>query len=130
MPTVGKAPTVATSAGENIMPEKTSWEKQIIDAGFKALAKKHHPDVEGGSEEAMKELGAARDRLNCYFSEWNSTFTDALFSQESILRHTNQGHPRIVNTRGQVVYNIDPQPVIDFVESLFGGPRRKGTKRK
>lgn len=45
------------------MPEKTTWEKQIIDAGFKAVAAKVHPDKPGGSKEAFQELGQARERL-------------------------------------------------------------------
>ena len=37
-------------------------EKQIIEAGYKALAKKYHPDA-GGSEEGFKNLQAARENL-------------------------------------------------------------------
>jgi len=36
---------------------------RIIDAGFKALAIKMHPDKPGGSDEAFKRLKIARDEL-------------------------------------------------------------------
>lgn len=56
--------------------EKISWEKQIINAGFKAVALKVHPDKPGGSKEAMQELGIARERLKLLlnkFREWEET---------------------------------------------------------
>lgn len=124
------------------MPEKRSWEEQIIDAGFKALAKKHHPDVEGGSEEAMKELGAARDRLR-FLLNLRAVYGSKVDREVGIPTYNQSEHHRTVNPQGQVVWNIDPRPIIDcvesFVESLFGGPRpvpsgagprRKGRKRK
>jgi len=39
-----------------------TWEKQIILAGYKALAVKHHPD-KGGKDEDFKNLTVARDHL-------------------------------------------------------------------
>ena len=38
------------------------WTKEIISAGYRALAQKHHPD-HGGSTEAMQEINAAAERL-------------------------------------------------------------------
>jgi hypothetical protein len=37
--------------------------EQIVNAGYKVIASKLHPDVKGGSAHAMKLLNAARDRL-------------------------------------------------------------------
>jgi len=39
-----------------------TWEKQIVLAGYKALALKHHPD-KGGQDDDFKSLVAGRDRL-------------------------------------------------------------------
>ena len=39
-----------------------TWEKQIVLAGYKALALKHHPD-KGGKDDDFKSLVGARDRL-------------------------------------------------------------------
>lgn len=111
------------------MSEKTWWEKQIIDAGFKALAKKHHPDVEGGSKDAMIELSAARERLKLLL-DLRTTYGSKNDRAVGIPVYNQPRHSETVNPPGQVVYNIDPTPIIDFVESLFGGPRRKGRKRK
>jgi hypothetical protein len=36
---------------------------RIVDTGFRALAKELHPDVSGGSSDAMASLTAARDVL-------------------------------------------------------------------
>lgn len=38
------------------------WTKEIISAGYRALAQKHHPD-HGGSTEAMQEINRAAERL-------------------------------------------------------------------
>ena len=45
------------------MPEERGIEELIIEAGFRTLAKKMHPDVEGGSHDAMVQLTASRDWL-------------------------------------------------------------------
>jgi hypothetical protein len=37
--------------------------REMLDAGFKALAVKLHPDKQGGSTEAMRQLNAAREKL-------------------------------------------------------------------
>lgn len=39
------------------------WPRQIIQSGFKSLARKHHPDHSLDDGQAMKDLTAARDRL-------------------------------------------------------------------
>ena len=39
-----------------------TWEQRIIEAGYRALAKQHHPD-KGGQAADMVALNAARDRL-------------------------------------------------------------------
>lgn len=54
-------PTVAGVASNH--PSVTSFMRGIVDHGYKALAKKYHPDVEGGSEGIMKLLNEAVDGL-------------------------------------------------------------------
>jgi Putative quorum-sensing-regulated virulence factor len=39
-----------------------SWLEKVIGAGYRSLAKQHHPD-RGGDPEAMKELNAAVAKL-------------------------------------------------------------------
>ena len=39
-----------------------TWEKQIVLAGYKALALKHHPD-KGGKDDDFKSLVVSHDRL-------------------------------------------------------------------
>jgi len=45
------------------------FEKEIIDAGYKTLAKKHHPD-KGGRAEDFQALQAARGNLIGILSNW------------------------------------------------------------
>ena len=49
-------------AREREEKQQRALELKIINAGYKALATKLHPD-HGGSGEAMIRLNAARDRL-------------------------------------------------------------------
>lgn len=41
---------------------ESSWMERIIKAGFRELAKRHHPDV-GGTDSEMRELNAAFEAL-------------------------------------------------------------------
>lgn len=49
-----------------------TWEKQIIQTGYKALALRHHPD-KGGNDDDFKSLVAARDRLLDLHYGFNAT---------------------------------------------------------
>ncbi len=40
-----------------------SWAERIVKAGYRALMQKHHPDVEGGSNEDAKEINAAYEMM-------------------------------------------------------------------
>lgn len=44
-------------------PSVASFMRGIVDNGYKLLAKKYHPDMEGGSEAIMKLLNEAVDGL-------------------------------------------------------------------
>lgn len=48
--------------GPTMMPPATGVVAELIEAGFRALAKKHHPDV-GGTHQGMLQVGQARDYL-------------------------------------------------------------------
>lgn len=52
-----------------ICPDKTAWDWAGIEAQYKSLAKQRHPDVSGGSNEAMKELNIAFDEAKKYFGK-------------------------------------------------------------
>ena len=49
--------------------------QELIDAGYKALAKEAHPD-KGGTAEQMERLNSVRDRLRTAAAsmEWGSAF--------------------------------------------------------
>ncbi len=40
-----------------------SWAERIVKAGYRALMQKHHPDVEGGSNEDAREINAAYEMM-------------------------------------------------------------------
>src|SRR6185436_14020131 len=45
-----------------IEESRGTWIDQIIKAGYRALASKHHPDV-GGTDADMKEINASNEKL-------------------------------------------------------------------
>jgi len=45
-----------------------AWEREIIEAGTKALARKYHPDAPGGSHEQFVEMKRVSDRLLEWFT--------------------------------------------------------------
>jgi len=51
-----------TAPGTLVVPALRTAASRIVEAGFRALAKQHHPDA-GGDHHAMIELTAARDAL-------------------------------------------------------------------
>lgn len=50
------------SRREALQDAATTWDQKIIKEGFKSFAMKYHPD-HGGSNETMKEINAAYERL-------------------------------------------------------------------
>jgi curved DNA-binding protein CbpA len=45
-----------------------------VSAGFRELAKRHHPDLNGGDGETMKELNAAVEMLREMLRRENQVF--------------------------------------------------------
>jgi hypothetical protein len=63
-----KAPTAAAKPRPPARPDtkaQCATALQLIDAGYKSLARKFHPDT-GGSNDAMAQLSQQRDRLRRY----------------------------------------------------------------
>src|SRR5215471_6511940 len=50
------------SRRERAAEENQSWAARIVQAGFRELAKRHHPD-QGGKSEDMRDLIAANEQL-------------------------------------------------------------------
>lgn len=50
------------------MPKVQTWERKIIEAGYRQLAKRNHPD-KGGSPETMAALNSAVKNLRAV-DEW------------------------------------------------------------
>jgi hypothetical protein len=46
-----------------------TWRQKIVEAGFRELAKKHHPDLNGGNGAEMRELLASIAQLRELVSE-------------------------------------------------------------
>jgi curved DNA-binding protein CbpA len=42
----------------------------LVDAGYRALTKKVHPDTAGGSTEGMQRLNRARETLRGLIRNW------------------------------------------------------------
>jgi len=47
---------------EALPPELRPWASEIVEAGFRAAARRHHPDL-GGTNDGMRALLAAREAL-------------------------------------------------------------------
>lgn len=47
---------------ERLEEANMPWIERLIQAGYRELAKRHHPDV-GGDTNSMKEVNAAADKL-------------------------------------------------------------------
>lgn len=39
------------------------WIRRVVEVGYRELAKKHHPDLEHGDSDDMRELNAAVEKL-------------------------------------------------------------------
>jgi len=52
----------ANRGAEALPPELRPWASEIVESGFKAAARRHHPDI-GGTNDGMRALLAAREAL-------------------------------------------------------------------
>jgi hypothetical protein len=109
------------------MAEKQTWERKIIEAGYRDLAKRCHPD-KGGAPEDMAALNAAVSNLRAV-EQYNAT---------AARRPVHQA-PAPPAGVAQGVYvppipGVDASAIFDFVrdikEILFGQPQPVKRRRK